>query len=196
MSPTDQPIPNWERLMTWGATVAIVLTLWYTAMPLEASSRVPNLSDALTASLHITADLQGRPSAPAPEWVTPLTVALSVGEAMMWESTVTCDNQGAFELIGLEPMTYTVSVRGINTLTATEISPALAKGTNAMYVGPLLAGDLNGDERIDIVDFSLFRGRFGSEDDLGDLNNSGFVDILDFSLLRTNFGTWGPTSAR
>jgi len=186
---------RWTRLCHWAIAGAMALGLWLAARPSSAGSSQSIPSETPSVSLHITVDLQGRPTAPSAPWVTQLAVTLSRGEETVWSDVLLCDEQGAFEISGLDPMTYTVAVRGINTLTAEELSPPSIEGTNAMHIGPLLAGDLNGDHRIDIVDFSLFRKRFGSEDELADLTNNGFVDILDFSLLRTNFGSCGPTRA-
>ena len=54
-----------------------------------------------------------------------------------------------------------------------------------------LAGDVNGDEQVNIQDFALLRRNFGLSDKQryeGDLTGDGNVEFDDFKELRTNFG--------
>jgi YVTN family beta-propeller protein len=56
----------------------------------------------------------------------------------------------------------------------------------------LLGGDVNGDNRIDILDISYVGYRFSTADAQADLNEDGVIDILDLSLVGANFGQIGP----
>jgi YVTN family beta-propeller protein len=56
----------------------------------------------------------------------------------------------------------------------------------------MLGGDVNGDNRIDILDISFVGYRFASTDARADLNDDGVVDILDLSMVGANFGQAGP----
>jgi len=63
----------------------------------------------------------------------------------------------------------------------------------------LLAGDLNGDNRVNIFDLAIIGGQYGSAGSLtGDVNGDGKVNIQDLSLASGNFGqdssqyTWSP----
>jgi acid phosphatase type 7 len=64
-----------------------------------------------------------------------------------------------------------------------------------------IAGDINGDSRVDILDFQLLSNSFGkSQGQTGynasaDLNADTRIDILDFQLVSNNFGRIGPTNA-
>ncbi|NLS76544.1 MAG: hypothetical protein GXY76_04700 [Chloroflexi bacterium] len=145
-----------------------------------------------SASLHLTVSLPGRPPAPAPEWETLLYVTVELGETEIMTQTLTCDQVGAWTLEGLSSGSAAIRVRGANTLTNLREGLALSPGLNLAYMGRLRAGDLNQDEAVDVVDFSLFRARFATADPLADLDNSGWVDIADFALLRTSFGLRGP----
>ncbi len=58
----------------------------------------------------------------------------------------------------------------------------------------LTGGDVNGDNRIDILDISYVGYHFGSADAGADINGDGKVDILDLSLVGANFGQAGPIS--
>ena len=162
-------------------------------LALEPIVPTPTPTPTKPAYLHITVDLQGRPPPPHPAWQTPLEVTLLHGEAAVWSDMIMCDSLGIIRIEELDQTTYGVRIKGANTLTTMLLSPVLAPGPNLMHAGPLRGGDVNGDDRIDIIDFSLFRTLFRSGDPRGDLNNSGLVDLLDFSILRTNFGMRGPT---
>ena len=54
----------------------------------------------------------------------------------------------------------------------------------------VVAGDANGDGRVNLNDFQLLRANFGTgtRRDQGDLNNDKLVNVADFGILRTNFG--------
>lgn len=60
------------------------------------------------------------------------------------------------------------------------------------YVPQLLAGDVNLDGVVDLLDFSWLKEGFGIEGDAtrsnGDLDGNGSVSLLDFSILKGNFG--------
>jgi hypothetical protein len=56
--------------------------------------------------------------------------------------------------------------------------------------GELIPGDLNGDNKVDIFDYTFFLSDFGKTGSslLGDLNSDGRVDIFDYSIFMVNFG--------
>lgn len=56
----------------------------------------------------------------------------------------------------------------------------------------LIGGDVNNDNRIDILDLSYVAYRFNEVDANADANGDGVVDILDLSLTAGNFGKSGP----
>ena len=56
----------------------------------------------------------------------------------------------------------------------------------------LLGGDVNGDNRVDILDIAYVGYRFSTADARADLNQDGVIDILDLSLVGANFGQLGP----
>lgn len=56
----------------------------------------------------------------------------------------------------------------------------------------LLAGDGNGDGKVDLLDFGLLRSQFGTAALESDYDASGRVDLADFGALRENFGK-GPS---
>jgi hypothetical protein len=57
----------------------------------------------------------------------------------------------------------------------------------------LVAGDLNNDQAINIMDLTRCAAAFGTVDAGADLNADGIVDLLDLVLIGINFGKVGPT---
>lgn len=60
----------------------------------------------------------------------------------------------------------------------------------SLYV-PLVNGDVNGDNEVEIGDYAILSANFGLANAVGDLNGDGAVDIGDFSILSNNFGLIG-----
>lgn len=56
----------------------------------------------------------------------------------------------------------------------------------------LLAGDVNADNRIDILDLAYIAKFYSSRDSLADLNADGTVNIMDLVLAANNYGQQGP----
>jgi hypothetical protein len=56
----------------------------------------------------------------------------------------------------------------------------------------LVPGDLNGDQRIDILDLATCAAKYGLADPLADVNGDGVVNLLDLVLIGANFGKIGP----
>jgi alpha-tubulin suppressor-like RCC1 family protein len=110
--------------------------------------------------------------------------------------TTTPAANGAFTVAGVPPGTYNIGILGPKwlrtTLTGVTVNANLT-GVNAS----LLPGDLNGDNVVDIDDFTLLISAFGSDPTTGnwninaDLNGDGVVDIEDFSLLAADYGLTG-----
>jgi hypothetical protein len=59
----------------------------------------------------------------------------------------------------------------------------------------LVAGDLNSDQIINIMDLTRCAAVFGSADPGADINADGIVNLLDLVLIGINFGRVGPTLA-
>jgi subtilisin family serine protease len=61
-------------------------------------------------------------------------------------------------------------------------------------VTTLPAGDVTGDQRIDIFDLALMGNRFGQNDPVTDLNADGIVNIIDLALAAVNYKKSGPVT--
>ncbi|MBK9138561.1 MAG: hypothetical protein IPM17_07350 [Verrucomicrobia bacterium] len=55
----------------------------------------------------------------------------------------------------------------------------------------LAAGDLNGDNVVQLLDYSVLRSKWFTTDPAADFNGDGQVQLLDYSLLRANWFTGG-----
>jgi hypothetical protein len=75
-----------------------------------------------------------------------------------------------------------------------DVVAVVKAGAAALDMGEivLLGGDMNGDNRVDILDVSYIGSRFGTADARADVNGDGTVDILDLSVVGANFGRTGP----
>jgi len=60
--------------------------------------------------------------------------------------------------------------------------------TTPMPTGTNLAGDINGDGIVNILDYTLLSNAFGTNNSSADLNKDGIVNILDYTILSNNFG--------
>ncbi len=129
-----------------------------------------------------------RPDQPAPDprWSVPLTVTVCGTPHQ-----VICDESGRFSLTGLMPGTCDIVVKNTHTLGNIRRGHTLVLGVNAIDMGELVEGDVNGDNCVNILDFSVLRIVFLSSDARADFNEDGIVNISDFSLLATNFARCG-----
>jgi hypothetical protein len=73
------------------------------------------------------------------------------------------------------------------------LDAAHAEGqANILGTLDILAGDVNGDQRIDVLDMAYVAGRYLSTDPTADLNADGIVNILDMALVAGNYQHRGP----
>ncbi|MFO0900712.1 MAG: pentapeptide repeat-containing protein [Pirellulales bacterium] len=65
-----------------------------------------------------------------------------------------------------------------------------------LAAGGVIAGDVNGDGRVDTADFGTLKDHFGAAGSkaAGDANGDGKIDLSDFGLLKANFGKSGAAS--
>jgi hypothetical protein len=58
----------------------------------------------------------------------------------------------------------------------------------------LPAGDVTGDQVIDIFDLAFLGSRYAQAHPLADINGDGIVDIIDLALVATNYRRTGPVT--
>jgi hypothetical protein len=109
--------------------------------------------------------------------------------------TTTLNPNGSYA-IPLPPGTYNIGINGSRWLRTT-LTGITVNGVVSGLDATLLPGDLNGDNVINLADFSLFAAAYGSDptspnwNPNADLNCDGSVDISDFALLAQNYGLTG-----
>jgi hypothetical protein len=142
---------------------------------------------------------QGRSVPPAVDWVGPLTVTLFApgSDIPAYTFATLSDQRGVFTVTNILANTYHVKVRDLHSLWNLRRNEPVVLGINPMDFGTLIEGDADASNRINILDFSLLAGAYGTSsgdpvfDPRADFNNSGTINILDFSLLATNYGRVG-----
>jgi len=163
----------------------------------DASGGTVEISNSVT--LNGVVSLQGRQPAPNAAWSIPLTVKMyEPGTTnLVSEQVVTTDNNGFFTLPGITPGTYDIAVKNEHTLQNISRNVAMVNPANLVNFGTLLEGDVNNDNFITLVDFSLLGSTFNliqgaqNYDDRADFNEDGIVSLVDFSLLASNFNSVG-----
>jgi hypothetical protein len=144
-----------------------------------------------------TIQLQGRPAPPNAQWQMPLVVRLYSGTTLINTYNVTTDNNGQFTITGIAPGTYTIAVKGFNTLRRVLFNQTISAGSNNVNIGMLRGGDANGDNFVGGADFSILLNSFNKKigdagfDARADFNGDGFVTGADFSLLVNAFNQQG-----
>ena len=108
----------------------------------------------------------------------------------------TTDAAGKFAVGGSEPVTARypgfLSAMAAPGTAAAHASATGDTSTNSVGTITLLAGDLNGDDVINIFDLAIIANALDTSDPKADLNGDGVVNILDVALIASNFGQQGP----
>ena len=92
---------------------------------------------------------------------------------------------GRYEFLFEHDLYLPAHLRNCNTGAGTEFNPPAVT---------LVAGDLNRDAAINIMDLTRCAAVFGAADPGADLNADGIVNLLDLVLIGVNFGRVGPTT--
>jgi len=112
---------------------------------------------------------------------------VSIGKA---ETRVNVD--GTFSLPTVEGV-WDMVVKKEGCLTYTVKGITVGEGDILLPEIELVAGDVNGDDMINIMDIGAFRENFGMADGeitniYTDVNNDDMVNIIDMGIFRRNFG--------
>jgi hypothetical protein len=125
----------------------------------------------------------------------PVNFEIRTSAGVNYDQTVTLGSDGSYELDNVPVTTQSIAVKGQSWLQS--VVPLTVAGNMSGVNVPLLAGDINGDNVVDLDDFSLLAQAFGSNsisanwNAAADLNCDGVVDLLDFTILAQNFGLTG-----
>ena len=174
----------------------------------EPDMVLTSTSDRLRVNLQVA--LEGRPAPPDDCWTIPVTVWIHAAgspwtaNAANSHGAIYCfqtytDAEGTIS-IALEPGSYDIRVKGASTLMALAENITIETGMAPITVGPLVQGDIDGDNTVSALDYSAMVMCFGyAVDDTAapaptancDLNNDGYVSALDYSVLIKNFSQTG-----
>lgn len=111
---------------------------------------------------------------------------------------VTADSNGDFSVPDLAVGTFQVAVKPQSNLQVVDTVEIVA-GTNTFDFGTAPTGDANGDNQVNIIDFSVLVATFGlmsgepGFNPNADFDGNGQVNIVDFSLLVSTFGQLGDS---
>ncbi|HUE98253.1 MAG TPA: S-layer homology domain-containing protein [Anaerolineales bacterium] len=119
-----------------------------------------------------------------------------LGSIFTWSATTDANgNITNFPLTNANPGTaYYVLVKPQGWLRKQE-EIILVSGTNLLNLQSRFdssaAGDINGNNRVDILDYQMLSNTFGGTSSVSDLNGDGSVNILDYQYLSNGFGKVG-----
>lgn len=111
--------------------------------------------------------------------------------------TSSIEEDGSYALSNIPIGNYDIFVKLEGNLQRGYFNQTISAGTNNLNLGTFIQGDLNGDDGVNIIDFSLINAAFGSTEGeanynpLADLNCDGGVNIIDVSVLNASFGMTG-----
>jgi YVTN family beta-propeller protein len=117
------------------------------------------------------------------------------GSVVSTAHAATTSGDGMFHIFGASEGTFDIQAAATGYLRAIcPDVPLVAPTTTLSNPAQLLAGDIDGNDVVDIADATAIGVDFGKTGSglTGDLNDDGTVDILDLILLAANFGRTGP----
>jgi hypothetical protein len=145
---------------------------------------------------HLTYETQSQPDA---RNVQPLTLKLAAGGTVYtFPATSEANGNVGVALTGLPAGSYSWWIKSPQYLALGGTLTYSGACATPQEFGTLRPGDVNDDNLVDLVDFTLLRASFGlgcgdpAYDARTDFNHDCLVDIADFTLLRAHFGEAGP----
>jgi hypothetical protein len=109
------------------------------------------------------------------------------------EQTDTTNATGDFEFTSVPMGLHTVSANAPGYLSATCSGVNVAATQMTLTPVSLLAGDIDDDDAVDIVDATIAGASFGQTDsNPADITQDQVVDIFDIVLVSVNYGETGP----
>jgi hypothetical protein len=111
---------------------------------------------------------------------------------------ITLREDGFYILDGIPPGTYDIGCKRKCYLRKIVRNVAVYEGKTTEEVDfHLIAGDINGDNRINVLDLNLLKSSYGSSggqaryNQDADIDNTGAINVLDLNLFKSNYGSAG-----
>ena len=153
------------------------------------------------ADLTLTVTNQGRDLGTGnPDYSGDYTVnlfSLTDAQTPVASYTPTADAAGSMTIPDITPGTYQVAGKRAGFLQRVQVI-TLTEGANSATIAELLAGDVDGDNKVLLEDFSILGGVFntsnvnpGGAPNYADFNGDGQVGLEDFSVAGGNFNVNG-----
>lgn len=110
------------------------------------------------------------------------------------KNNISTDASGnaTFTITGVPAGNYDFRVKVNNFLTKTILNSPLNNPLTLSF-GMLKGGDLNNDNIVNSLDFSLLTSHWGQSDPAADINADGIVNTIDFAILNTNWFVTGTS---
>jgi hypothetical protein len=160
------------------------------AIPIDDTS-VPDIAVTYPGTIEGVVERQGSRTDDAGVKI----VALAEGGVLTTTTTITSGNFSLEVPLG---GTYAVRASYPGYLHARKDSVEVLGATVDIGATELVAGDVNGDNCINILDIVSIVGKFGqsglSASDPQDINDDGTINIFDLTMAAGNFGRCGPTA--
>ena len=198
---------SWTRYTFTTEIVAATRNGTYDAA-VKVLDRSGNVSDELVGAftvqknqVSVTVELQGGAAGPFTRDVVFTAANAALGELKVWTKTVSfTDGVGTVTLLEapdgmafLDAKTdWTLRVRVACAPDGDGQSVADFAGANQ-----LPGGDLNGDNRANMLDYSILRYFWFTAEPRADITGNGNVDLLDFNILKANwYGAGAPAAIK
>lgn len=189
--PTNTPGPTATRTPTPTPTPS--------STPTPSNTPTPTLTPAVAVNASIQFALQGKNRTEANKTASLSFEAKSVDNTQNVTSTINTDSTGK-ATVALVPNNYVILVKTPGYLGkkigSTSNPVQITSGSTPINLTstPLLGGDLNGDNVINEVDYTLkFLTNLRGTDPVVDLDGSGTVNNLDFAIMRSNWALQSDT---
>jgi hypothetical protein len=109
------------------------------------------------------------------------------GTSMVKEINFTTNSTGDYTaVIGNVPDIVNMKVI-VNGFLKRAVNNVNLSSASTIVFAPLLAGDLDGNNVVNSLDFSVMNVKWYQSDAVADLNKDGLVNALDFSLMNKNW---------
>jgi len=174
-----------------------------TELPYNCTGNITNGGDYLPlfmelATLEGHVSFNGRGTAPNDKWIEDFTVRFFQSDIEVRTDNVTTNSSGYFNITGLDPDTYNVSIKNWTCLSEVVTGVTLTAGnTTVVDFGTTREGDSNNDDWIVLSDRTILYTGWGSQSPNpgynahADFNRDGWLTLADRTIMYTYWAQHG-----